>query len=112
MAILLGFATMCALSKDISESIAGVAIAAALLPPAVVSGISLVLYPEEFITPLVLTLENVLGLMAGSLAATSILHIRPRRIHRKAVARRLIFRTASVLAVLLSLLILVSIFLD
>ncbi|MBU7024044.1 MAG: TIGR00341 family protein, partial [Theionarchaea archaeon] len=111
MAILLGFATMCALSKDISESIAGVAIAAALLPPAVVAGISLVLYPGESMKPLVLTLENVLGLMAGSLAATPILHIRPRRTHRKAAARRLIFRTASVLAVLLLLLALVSILL-
>lgn len=111
MAILLGFATMCALSRDISESIAGVAIAAALLPPAVVAGISLVLYPEESLQPLVLTLENVLGLMAGSLAATPILHIRPRRTHEKTAARRLVFRTASVLAVLLLLLVLISVLL-
>jgi uncharacterized hydrophobic protein (TIGR00341 family) len=111
MALLLGFASICALSRNISESIAGVAIAAALLPPAVVAGISLVLYRQEAIRPLVLTLENVLGLMAGSLAATLVLEIGPRRYYRKAAARKLFVRTGLVLVILLVLLSVFSIFL-
>jgi uncharacterized hydrophobic protein (TIGR00341 family) len=100
MALLLGFASIFALAKDISESIAGVAIAAALLPPAVVTGISLVLYPQDVMQPLILTLENVLGLMTGGLAAALFLHISPRGYYRQAAARRLIVRTSAVLIVL------------
>lgn len=109
MALLLGFASIFALAKDIPESIAGVAIAAALLPPAVVTGISLVLYQQEVMRPLILTLENVLGLMTGGLAATLFLHISPRGYYRQAAARRLIVRTSVVLIVLSVVLFLLSI---
>ena len=100
MALLLGFASIFALAKDISESIAGVAIAAALLPPAVVTGISLVLYPQEIMGPMILTLENVLGLMTGGLAAALFLHISHRGYYKQAAAQRLIARTSAVLIVL------------
>ena len=112
MAILLGFAALVALTKEIPESIAGVAIAAALLPPAVVTGISLVLYRGEVGAPLVLTLENVLGLMAGGLAATLVLNIGPRRYYRRRAAKRLIVRTSVVLIGLLFLLFLLSLVLS
>jgi len=104
MALLLGFASIFALSKDISESIAGVAIAAALLPPAAVTGISLVLYPSKAVSSLVLTLENVLGLMVGGPCATLLLDIRPRRYYERAIARKVIVRAALVLVILLVLL--------
>lgn len=104
MAVFLGFASIFALSKDISESIVGVAIAAALLPPAVVTGICLVLYPSKAAHPLVLTLENVLGLMGGSLLATLVLDIEPRRHYRRAVARRIIVRISFILIIFLGLL--------
>ncbi len=112
MAILLGFAAVVALTRNIPESIAGVAIAAALLPPAVVTGISLVLYRGEVGAPLVLTLENVLGLMAGGLAATLVLNIGPRRYYRKRAAKKLIVRTSVVLIGLLFLLFLLSLVLS
>lgn len=108
MAVLLGFASIFALSKDISESIAGVAVAAALLPPAAVTGIALVLYPSEAVASFVLTLENVLGLMAGGLLATLFLDIEPRKYHRRVPARKFILRTSVVLIILLVLLFVLS----
>jgi uncharacterized hydrophobic protein (TIGR00341 family) len=104
MALLLGFASILALSKGISESIAGVAIAAALLPPAVVTGILFFLHPPRAINCLTLTLENVLGLMAGSLSATLLLDIGPRKYYERVVARKFIARTFLVLIILLALL--------
>lgn len=102
MAILLGFASVFAISRNIPESIAGIAIAAALLPPAVVTGISFSLYPSQVVHPLLLTVETILGLMAGSLFATFLLGIEPR--YRKAAARRSILRTSLILISLLLLL--------
>ncbi len=101
MAILLGFASVFAISRNIPESIAGIAIAAALLPPAVVTGISFALYLSQATQPLLLTFENILGLMAGSLFATLLLGVEPR--YRKAAARRSILRTIVILVSLLFL---------
>ncbi|HEC94871.1 MAG TPA: TIGR00341 family protein [Thermoplasmatales archaeon] len=101
MALLLGFASILALSKGISESIAGVAIAAAILPPTVVTGISLSLFPTQTLTPLVLTVDNLLGLMAGSLIATLVLNIGPRRYYEKTVAKKFIMRISLVIMILL-----------
>ncbi|MFA5332734.1 MAG: TIGR00341 family protein, partial [Methanoregula sp.] len=78
MAFLLGFATIFALSEKIPEGVAGVAVAAALLPPAVVFGISLYLLPGSAFLALTLTLQNVIGLLAGSIGAVLILQVRPR----------------------------------
>ncbi len=104
MALLFGFASILALSKGIPEVIAGVAIAAALLPPAVTAGISFVLYPSSAVSSMILTFENVLGLMAGSLFATLILDIGPRRYYEKVVAKRFIVRISLFLVALLALL--------
>lgn len=111
MAVLLGFASVLAISRGISESVAGVAIAAALLPPAVVSGISLVLYPHGAMHSLILTFENVLGLMAGSLAATVILDIGPRKYYERVKARRFIRRTCFIILLILVLLLVFSVLL-
>jgi uncharacterized membrane protein len=110
MALLLGFASIIALSRNIPEGIAGVAVAAALLPPAVVTGISSVLYPSRMLAPCVLMLQNVLGLMAGSLIATLLLNIGPRAYYREILAKRLILRTIIVLNLLLLLLSVISFF--
>jgi len=104
MAILLGFAAIFALSKGISESIAGVAIAAALLPPTVVVGIAFALYPGDAINAIILTLENILGLIAGGLSAVIILGIGPRKYYEKAIARKFIIRTALLIIILIILL--------
>lgn len=110
MALLLGFASILAISRGISESIAGVAIAAALLPPAVVTGVSLVLYPEKALSSFTLTLENVLGLMSGGLFATIVLDIGPRKYYEKKVARRFIIRATTILFGLLTVLFFVSLY--
>ncbi|OPX71734.1 MAG: hypothetical protein A4E39_01903 [Methanoregulaceae archaeon PtaB.Bin152] len=104
MAIFLGFATIVALAKGIPDSIAGVAVAAALLPPALVSGISLALYPEGTLSALVLTLQNAVGLMAGSIVATIVLHIQPRSDREKAAAKTILRRTVILLVILVLLL--------
>ena len=94
IALFFGVAPIFALSKNIPETIVGVAIAAALLPPAVVMGISLVLYPSKVLNPMILTIENILGLMAGSLFATLLLDIEPRGYYKRAAARKFIVRVS------------------
>jgi uncharacterized hydrophobic protein (TIGR00341 family) len=108
MALLLGFATMTALSEGIPEGIAGVAIAAALLPPAVVTGPSLVLYPEGAIRAAVLTLQNIVGLIAGSIIGALFFHIGPRDIFSQGLSRRFITRILWFLAVLIVFLVIAS----
>ncbi|MFA5268484.1 MAG: TIGR00341 family protein [Methanoregula sp.] len=108
MAVLLGFATMTALSKGIPEGIAGVAIAAALLPPAVVTGLSFVLFPEGALRAAVLTLQNIVGLIAGSIMGALFLNIGPRDMFRHGLSRHLITRFLWFLAVLIVFLVIVS----
>jgi len=112
IAVLLGFASILALSKGVSESIAGVAVAAAILPPAVVGGISLVEYTDKLVGPFVITLDNLAGLMAGGLLATLILNIGPRKYYEKAVAKKFIKRTSILIAILLAILLMISIYLQ
>ncbi|MEN6609454.1 MAG: TIGR00341 family protein [Methanoregulaceae archaeon] len=108
MAILLGLATIIALSKGIPEGVAGVAIAAALLPPAVVTGISAVLLPSGFIKALILTLQNVVGLITGSLIGVIVLKIGPRDLYARWQATNMIERIALVLGVIIALLVAIS----
>jgi uncharacterized hydrophobic protein (TIGR00341 family) len=108
MAVLLGVATMIALSEGIPEGIAGVGIAAALLPPAVVTGISVVLFPEGAIKSVVLTLQNVVGLIAGSIIGVVFLNIGPRDLFAQAQSRQVIVRVAWFLAILIIFLLLIS----
>jgi uncharacterized hydrophobic protein (TIGR00341 family) len=108
MAVLLGFATMIALSKGIPEGIAGVAIAAALLPPAVVTGISLVLFPSGSVKAMVLTLQNVVGLIAGSIIGVTFLHIGPRDLFAKIQSRQVITRVLWFLAIIIGFLVIIS----
>jgi uncharacterized hydrophobic protein (TIGR00341 family) len=108
MAIILGFATIVALSQGISEGIAGVAVAAALLPPAVVTGIAPVIYIQGTLSALVLTLQNVFGLMAGSVVGVIALQIGPRSYGEKRSARSIIIRIAGLLALMVLLLFFLS----
>lgn len=109
IAILFGFASILALSKGVSESIAGLAIVT-ILPPAVVSGISSVAFPSQVMNPLILTLDKLIGLTASGLIATLVLDIGPRKYYEKSVARRFIKRTSIVILTLLTVLVLVSVY--
>lgn len=108
MAVLLGFATMIALSEGIPEGIAGVAIAAALLPPAVVTGISIALFPEGSVKAVILTLQNVIGLIAGSILGVMFLHIGPRDLFAQFQSRKIIKQVAWFLGILILFLVLIT----
>ncbi|KAF5084918.1 hypothetical protein DSECCO2_72390 [anaerobic digester metagenome] len=88
MAVLLGFAAAVAFSKGTAEIIAGVAIAAAIIPPTVVAGLVLVIQPMSLITSGVLVAGQIVGLIAGALVAVVMMKIEPRTPQDKAVARR------------------------
>jgi uncharacterized hydrophobic protein (TIGR00341 family) len=99
MAILLGCATIIALSKGIPEGVAGVAVAAALLPPAVVVGIAAVIARGGLLQALVLTLQNIFGLGLGAILAVTALHIHPRDEYGEWRARKFLARIAWILGV-------------
>lgn len=103
MAILLGFATIFALYKKIPEGIAGVAVAAALLPPAVVTGIALVLIPGSAVKALTLTIQFIFGLITGGVIATIVLQVRPRGFMQQWEAKHLMKRVIWTLAILIVL---------
>jgi uncharacterized hydrophobic protein (TIGR00341 family) len=109
MAILLGFAVMIALSTGISEGVAGVAVAAALLPPAVVTGIALAVYPQGAFGAAILTLENVAGLMAGCMIGGIALQVGPRSYREKVTAKTLAVRIGWVLVILIIMLLFLSV---
>jgi uncharacterized hydrophobic protein (TIGR00341 family) len=110
MAILLGSASILALTRGASEYISGVAVAAALLPPTVVAGIAVVLYPVRLIDTIILVSENVIGLIAGALIATLVLGIAPRDGREVRVAKQFVFRTALLIIALILILALGSLF--
>lgn len=89
IAILLGLAGGIAMSSDIPGILVGVAIAAALVPPAVVTGIGLALLDYDiFINSLTLTIANVLGLILGTMIIFYALGITPRKYHEKEQAKK------------------------
>lgn len=104
MAVLLGFAAVLALDRGMSDLIAGVAIAAALLPPTVVAGIATILLTDRVLQAGVLVLENVVGMLAGALIATLVLGIGAREYYEQVAARKAMVRTALAVAVLLAIL--------
>ena len=94
MAVLLGFAAALAFNRGTTEVIAGVAIAATIIPPTVVAGIVLILDPIALPSAVVLVAGQIVGLMAGILVAVAVLRIEPRDLYDCTGARR--YRTWSV----------------
>ncbi|GLI46464.1 hypothetical protein MBOURGENBZM_12560 [Methanoculleus bourgensis] len=91
---------MLAFNRGTSEVIAGVAIAAAIIPPTVVICLVLVLEPVSQISPALL----VAGLIAGALVAVTLLKVEPREARDKAVAKRYLIRSVVLIALLFVLL--------
>ncbi len=108
LGILLGFASMLAMGRDVQEVFAGVAISVALVPPAAVSGIMLAVDPSIAYIPLIIVAQNALGMMVGALLAIVILKIGPRKYYAKSQARKYIVRILLIVAVLLALTLLVG----
>ncbi len=102
IAALLGYAGMVAIVKKLSETLAGVAIAVALVPPLTVFGTALGAGWASIASgSLVLTLENIVGLLLGSLIAAHTLGISPRRYYERKTAKHHIIRTLFVLVALI-----------
>lgn len=103
LGILLGFASMLAMGRDVPEVFAGVAISVALVPPAAVCGIMLALDPSIAYIPFIIVAQNALGMMVGALFAILLLKIGPRKYYAKAQARTYIERILIIVAILLAI---------
>ncbi|NJE84908.1 TIGR00341 family protein [Thermococcus sp. CX2] len=109
LAVILGYAGVVAIVSKVPEILAGVSIAAALVPPTTVIGISLVMgWLDVFGGSLILTLENVLGLLTGSLLGLYILNVSPRSYYERRAARLYTKRTMLVLASMIALIVLLE----
>lgn len=105
VAILLGVAGSLAMVSDLAEALVGVAVAVALVPPAVVVGIGISLYSyPTFAGAFLLTMSNILGLELGGTATFAAVQVLPRRRYEKKLARRYSIITLVVLVVLAILL--------
>jgi uncharacterized membrane protein len=78
LAILLGIIAIVARKRGFVTAIIGVGISVALIPPVVVTGITIVLLPGRIFDALSLTLNNIFGLLAGMLIAILFLGVGPR----------------------------------
>lgn len=84
LAIGLGIAGGIAMSSNVPGILVGVAIAAALVPPSTVAGIGLSLWELDiFANSLILTIQNVIGLLLGMMAVFFVKKITPRKYHEK-----------------------------
>lgn len=105
VALLLGVAGSLAIAGDLAEVLVGVAVAVALVPPAVVVGIGIALYSFPiFAGAFLLTISNILGLELGGTATFAAMEVLPRRRYEKKLARKYSLYTLIVLVVLAVLL--------
>lgn len=89
VAIALGLAGGIAMSTNIPGILVGVAIAAALVPPATVSGIGIALWDfEVFSSALTLTGANIIGLVLGMMVVFFIGGVTPRKFYEKEKAQK------------------------
>ncbi len=104
MAVLLGFAAVVAFNRGTSEVIAGVAIAAAIIPPTVVAGLVTVLQPASLIPSALLVAGQIVGLIVGALVAVTVLKIEPRGNRDQAIAKRYLKWSVVLIVLLFALL--------
>ncbi|MDK2990480.1 MAG: hypothetical protein PWR16_2009 [Methanoculleus sp.] len=104
MAVLLGFAAVVAFNRGTSEVIAGVAIAAAIIPPTVVTGLVLVLQPMSLFSSALLVAGQIVGLIAGALVAVTLLKIEPRDTRGQTIAKRYMRWSVALIVLLIALL--------
>ncbi len=110
LGILLGFASMLAMGRDVPEVFAGVAISVALVPPAAVTGIMLATDPPMAIVPFIIVAQNTLGMMTGALLSMIILKIGPRKFYAKTTARKYMIRILIIVIILLLITLVADIF--
>jgi uncharacterized membrane protein len=104
LAIILGITTIFAHKRGFVTSVIGIGIAVALVPPAVVTGITIILLPAGIFDALSLTLNNVFGLFAGMLIAILVLNVGPQNeMVKKLAGRRIYLILACIVGLLLIL---------
>lgn len=110
VAIALGLAGGIAMSTNIPGILVGVAIAAALVPPAAVSGIGIALWDFDiFSSALTLTAANIIGLVLGMMVVFFIGGVTPRKFYEKEKAQQHMIVTITIfigLSILLGFLLL------
>lgn len=109
LAISLGIAGGIAMSSHVPGLLVGVAIAAALVPPSAVAGIGLSLWELDIFTnSLLLTIQNVIGLILGMIVVFFVKKITPTKYHEKEEGKRYIIITISIFIALSLLLGMIS----
>ncbi|WP_230740966.1 TIGR00341 family protein [Methanooceanicella nereidis] len=104
MAVILGMAVVIAHTRGFPDTIIGIGIAIALIPPAVVTGLSFVIYREGFLPALILTINNILGLIIGSFLALISLGVGPKWYFKKEESKKILIRILVLLVVILVIL--------
>lgn len=109
VAIVLGFAAALALTTKLPETLVGVAIAAALLPPLGVAGIYLGLGNfHDFLNAFLLTMIYIFGLKVGGIAFLRASGITPRKYYEKQKARSFSLLSFVVFTIILGILIVLA----
>lgn len=107
VAIVLGIASGLALTTKLPETLVGVAIAAALLPPLGVAGIYLGMGVfTNFLNAFVLTMIYLFGLKVGGIVYLKLSGITPRKTYEKQKARRYSIISLAVFSIILVVLVL------
>ena len=85
------------MSSNVPGILVGVAIAAALVPPSAVAGIGLSLWELDiFINSILLTIQNVIGLILGMITVFFVKKITSRKYHQKEKGKRYMIVTISI----------------
>ncbi|MEM0348692.1 MAG: TIGR00341 family protein [Candidatus Caldarchaeum sp.] len=106
LALLLGVGAGLALTTNIPELLVGVAIAAALIPPASVTGIGIALgRADTMVGAFSLTLMNILGLNIGGIITLIARGVRPRKYYEQKKARKYIIMTLLTVTIILVMLV-------
>jgi uncharacterized hydrophobic protein (TIGR00341 family) len=110
LAVLLGITAIIAHRRGFVASVVGVGISVALVPPAVVTGITMVLMPSQLFNALSLALNNIFGLFAGMLIAILFLGIGPTDMAKLKLSRKNVYLMGiSIVGLLLAIFILLRI---
>jgi uncharacterized hydrophobic protein (TIGR00341 family) len=102
LAILLGITAIIAHKRGFVTAVIGVGISVALVPPAVVTGITMAIMPLRIFDALVLLLNNIFGLFAGMLAAILVLNVGSRDAKKLKLARTNVVLMALIVSGLLA----------
>jgi len=97
LAVALSIAGALAMSSNVPGTLVGVAIAAALVPPASVIGIGLAMLDAILIGASILTISNIIGLLLGTLTVFLIAGVRQNDGHNRQIDVKYVIFIVSVL---------------